>query len=198
MSRGDPDRFYLVRHGVTIANLGRERMARENEPLLPAGREQARMLAGRVGALGIESIWTSPLDRARETAEIVADACGLPLEIAAGLREIGSGRWVEPEPGEPAREVTSADEDVVEDMDHATARVRSALERIMGHGRPFLGVTHLGAIRIARILRCDAPWESFGDFTPDNCQVARFQRDGSADRADEDAVRSATWEVHLE
>ena len=197
MSQGDLDRFFLVRHGVTIANLGRERMARENEPLLPAGREQARMLAGRVGDLGIETVWTSPLDRAKETAEIVAAACGLPLEVAAGLREIGSGRWVEPEPGEPAREVTDQDEDVVENMDHATERVRSALERIMSQGRPFLGVTHLGAIRIARILLCGAPWESFGDFTPDNCQLARFKRDATGGTTD-DAARFSTWEVHLE
>ena len=144
------------------------------------------MLAGRVGNLSIEAVWTSPLDRARETAEIVAQACGLPLEVSAGLREIGSGRWVDPEPGEPAREITESGEDVVENMDAATERVRVALERILGQGRTFLGVTHLGAIRIARVLLCDAPWDSFGEFTPDNCQLARFQRDGG------------TWEVHLE
>lgn len=165
-------RFYLARHGVTIVNVLRERRAGEDEPLLPAGREQARMLAGRVRELDIEKVWTSPLRRARGAAEVVAEACGLPLEVAPGLREIGAHD-------------EAADGDR-EDFDDAVARVGETLERIIGQGRVFLGVTHVGAMRIARVLLCGASWDTFEDFSPDHCQLVSFRRSGHA------------WEVHVE
>lgn len=183
-----PDRFYLARHGVTVANLGRARAARENEPLLPLGREQARSLAEEVRGLGVATIWTSPLDRARETADIIATACDLPMSVTAGLREIGSGRWIDLGSEEQVQEtgvrVTGSSievdlEDLAtteEDMDSATERVRTTLERILSRGEPFLGITHLGPLRIARILWGDEPWETFGDFWPGNCQLVRFHR----------------------
>jgi broad specificity phosphatase PhoE len=163
---------------VTIVNLLRERGANENEALLPAGREQARMLAGRVGELGIERIWTSPLHRAREVAEIVAQACDLPLEVASGLREIDVREKVA---GAPDSE-TGPDET----FEAALERVGSTLEQLRRGNGAFLGVTHMGTIRAARILLCGGPREGFEDFTVEHCQLIRFQQNGEL------------WEVHAE
>lgn len=187
MSDAGLDRFYLARHGVTIVNLLRERGPGENEPLLPAGREQARKLAGQVGSLGIERIWTSPLHRARESAEIVAEACGLPLEVAPGLREIGAYDDRRDAEASEANGVDSEGEDGEgEAFDDAVDRVRETLERIVDRGEVFLGVTHVGPMRIAKVLLCNGSWDDFWDFTPENCQLAAFRRNGGA------------WEVHVE
>lgn len=166
MIEPDPIQFYLTRHGLTEANLGRDRAAWQNEPLLPEGREQARRMAEKARSLGIRKVWTSPLDRARETAEIVASACGVPLEIDAGLREIGSGHWV----GEPDGDGGQ------EEMEAATRRVRSTIERFLAEGDRFLAVTHLGPIRIASIVFGGEEWDRFREIFPDNCALLEFRR----------------------
>jgi broad specificity phosphatase PhoE len=59
------------------------------------GRAQAEALARRfaVGEPAVEAVWTSPLDRARETAEPIAARLGLPVRISDALCEIDFGAW---------------------------------------------------------------------------------------------------------
>jgi broad specificity phosphatase PhoE len=58
-----------------------------------AGRRQAEALARRFGDAAVEAVWTSPLDRARETAEPIAGRLGLPVRTSDGLAEIDFGAW---------------------------------------------------------------------------------------------------------
>jgi broad specificity phosphatase PhoE len=57
---------WLVRHGDCYDGI-----AGEDPALSPQGREQARRLAGRVRRLRVDAVYTSPLRRARETAEAI-------------------------------------------------------------------------------------------------------------------------------
>jgi phosphohistidine phosphatase len=68
-------RLYLVRHAKAASGV-----PDELRPLTPEGREQARKLGKRLAGKRIEAIVTSPLLRARETAELLAKACGLEAE----------------------------------------------------------------------------------------------------------------------
>ena len=68
-------RLYLVRHAKAAPG-----DPDELRPLTAEGREQARLLAGRLAAEQPEAVVTSPLLRARETAELLARACGLQAE----------------------------------------------------------------------------------------------------------------------
>jgi probable phosphoglycerate mutase len=61
------------------------------------GRAQAEALAQRLVSVEIEAIYTSPLERTRETAEIVAAPHELPVITRDGLGEVRFGRWT----GEP-------------------------------------------------------------------------------------------------
>ncbi len=65
-------RLYLVRHAKAAPG-----DPDELRPLTPEGREQARLLAERLAAETIDAVVTSPLLRARETAEVLGRACGL-------------------------------------------------------------------------------------------------------------------------
>ena len=84
--------IYLARHG-SHAEVGTVLSGRSAIPLSDAGRAEARRLAGRLDGMGIARIHSSPTARARETAAIVAERLGLPVEIADALDEIDFGAW---------------------------------------------------------------------------------------------------------
>jgi broad specificity phosphatase PhoE len=83
---------YLVRHGENPANLTREFSHRRVDyALTPRGVEQARRTAHFFRDRRVDAIYTSPLRRARETAEIIAAPHGLPVWVIEGFREINVG-----------------------------------------------------------------------------------------------------------
>ena len=57
------------------------------------GREQARELAGRLATTELDAVYSSDLQRARETAAIVAELHGLPVRELSDLREVDVGSW---------------------------------------------------------------------------------------------------------
>ena len=85
--------LFLVRHGQTDWNAQRRWQGHADPPLNDAGRAEARALAKRLAGTGLKRVYASDLARARETAEIVGAALGLPVEIDARLREVDVGEW---------------------------------------------------------------------------------------------------------
>jgi broad specificity phosphatase PhoE len=84
--------FYIARHGETDWNRQGRWQGQTDIPLNDAGREQARSLGQRLGALGITHVHSSDLSRARETGEIVAGELGTRFSGAhPGLRERNFG-----------------------------------------------------------------------------------------------------------
>jgi probable phosphoglycerate mutase len=83
----------LARHGETDWNRENRFQGHADPPLNELGRRQSAQLAGIIGEEGIERIYTSPLRRASETAEIVAEKLGLAVEPVEALREIDVGSW---------------------------------------------------------------------------------------------------------
>jgi probable phosphoglycerate mutase len=57
------------------------------------GRTQAQALAQRLTPVEIEAVYTSPLERTLETAEIIAAPHGLPVVVRERLGEVDFGRW---------------------------------------------------------------------------------------------------------
>ena len=90
------DKVFIARHGETASNLQAVYAGRSAEPLTTAGREQAQRLAEALRGATVQRVWTSPLVRAMQTAEIVA--LGIGLDAAAvtpqeSLLEMGLGPW---------------------------------------------------------------------------------------------------------
>ena len=82
--------IYLIRHGETPGN--RERRVQVPEtPLSERGLAQAERLGRRLQGLGIARLLSSDLARARMTAEAVAAATGLPLELDPVYQERNFG-----------------------------------------------------------------------------------------------------------
>lgn len=86
-------RFLLIRHAAndTIGKSFAGRMA--GVSLNEAGTEQAHRLAERLAAVPIAAIYTSPLQRAVETARPLSERLGLELSLLDGLSEIDCGDW---------------------------------------------------------------------------------------------------------
>lgn len=87
----------LVRHGESVSNVEGRVQGQEDVALSDRGQMQAEAVAAwsrtEFGDARppIEEIWSSPLVRARETAERIATALGLPLQVDDRLRELHAG-----------------------------------------------------------------------------------------------------------
>ncbi len=90
-----PTRLILVRHGETRYTAERRYSGRGDVSLSPRGERQARAAAGRVGALAadVAAIVTSPLTRARQTADALADRYRRRPVVEADLVECDFGEW---------------------------------------------------------------------------------------------------------
>jgi broad specificity phosphatase PhoE len=87
-------RVILVRHGQTAWNRSERFRGREDLPLDAVGRRQAAAAGRYIGARwSPAAIYCSPLKRAVETAQAIADACHLPVQSHADLIDIDYGRW---------------------------------------------------------------------------------------------------------
>jgi probable phosphoglycerate mutase len=84
--------FHLLRHGEP-AIFGRLNGRLPGVGLSEKGRAEAAMQAGRLAGEKIEVIYSSPMQRTRETAEILADRLGLPIRYREDVIEIDYGEW---------------------------------------------------------------------------------------------------------
>jgi len=87
-------RLLLIRHGANDAH--KEGILTGWTPgvhLNQEGRAQAEALAQRLASTEIEAVYSSPLERTLETAEIVAAPHNLPVVVREGLGEVRLGRW---------------------------------------------------------------------------------------------------------
>jgi broad specificity phosphatase PhoE len=83
----------LIRHG-TGDHIGQRIAGRAPGVHLNAlGRLEVRRLAQALGGLGVEAIYSAPLERAVETAAALAEQFGLPVRPAPGLDELDFGQW---------------------------------------------------------------------------------------------------------
>ena len=92
--------IYLVLHGETEWNRQRRFQGRLDSPLTPYGLEQARRVGSTLGRLikdpAMCRLMSSPLGRARQTAEIICAALGVSsvqLALDPRLMEIDLGSW---------------------------------------------------------------------------------------------------------
>ena len=86
-------RIFLVRHGATVLTAEDRFAGATDVQLSDEGREQIRHLARRLRGQAVSAIYASPLGRTVETARILAEQHGIPVQTRDGLREISHGHW---------------------------------------------------------------------------------------------------------
>jgi probable phosphoglycerate mutase len=86
-------RFLLIRHATTDS-VGKRLSGRTpGVPLNAEGQEQARELAARLAGLPVAAVYSSPIERAVQTAEPVAQQLGKEIIISDDFLEIDFGKW---------------------------------------------------------------------------------------------------------
>jgi probable phosphoglycerate mutase len=91
---GSPTRLLMLRHGQTEYSAQRRYSGRGDLPLTELGERQAAAAAARLSRIdGVAAVVSSPLLRARQTAQPVADALDVPLSVHEGLVETDFGAW---------------------------------------------------------------------------------------------------------
>jgi probable phosphoglycerate mutase len=144
--------FWFLRHGETDWNAQNLSQGAVDIPLNAKGLEQARAAALKLTGRGIAAIVSSPVPRARVTAEIVGAALALPVTFDDDLREASYGvregqpmaewfqEWVDgvstPDQGEPFADLL--------------VRAVAAINRCLAQPAPVLVVAHGGLFRAIR------------------------------------------------
>lgn len=167
-------RLLLVRHAVTDWNRDGRFQGHLDPPLSDAGREQARLLADRLAVdarLRPTRVVASSLQRARQTAEIIAAACDAQLGVDPRLMEIGQGAWEGRTHAELAitdgrryaawqRMSGARQPPGAEALDAVRTRMAEAMKELLADAEwPACIVSHGGALRLlaGRLLRLRAP-----------------------------------------
>lgn len=158
-------RLILVRHGATAWNAEERYQGQADVPLGEIGRRQAVALGRRLARKEIDAIYASDLQRAWETATVIAARHDLPVCSEPRLREIDFGAWEGLTYGEirqrtpQALAAWEADPQSVtppggESLGQVAARVQAVLDDVARthRGQTVLLVAHGGSLQVLLCL----------------------------------------------
>lgn len=162
--------FYFLRHGLTAANLQDVTCGGDWDiPLHPQGVRQAEALKAQFRLLvpEVERVVSSPMLRARETAETMIEGTDHAIEIEEDLREWRLGTWERAPWAEvKPRMVAHADPPEGETAKEFTRRIVHAVSRVLTRDAATPLVVSHGAVAhvLFKVLELDTTFI-------DNCQI---------------------------
>lgn len=182
--------WYLVRHGETDYNKKALMQGQTNIPLNETGRHQARDAAEALRSLSLsfDHVYSSPLDRALETAEILSAKPRTEFHIDKRLEELGFGVLegtsfrVDPAPEvyilnqDPASYIPPENGESLEEL---YARTHGFLEELKTKGPEgnILIVTHGAAMRSMLQTLTGMDVSDFWKIRIGNCDILHFRNE---------------------
>ncbi|MBB6629221.1 histidine phosphatase family protein [Nocardioides sp. KIGAM211] len=193
-----PARLVLARHGE--AEYETDLVTDDGGSLSAAGRQQARALGESLRGERVARVWTSPLSRAVQTAELAAGVLGTDVVVRNGLREYGVGSLAGTDGDEGAtigpvfRAWAEGDDTAAIDggevVGDIVARVHAVLREVADahRGETALVVSHGGAILASVPGLVGAPRLSSYDLVLPNCGFVVLE-------ADDEGWRLVRWDA---
>lgn len=176
-----------MRHGETDWNAtGRVQGHDDSARLTPRGAHQVERVATLLAGKDIECVYSSDLQRARQSASVIAEATNAPVVIDRRLRERGFGQLeggstagLDPAvTGITGRRITDIHCHPVggESLDQLYQRCRGFVDQLhsLGHGRDIVVVAHGGSIRLIRAAWADAAPDRLAWSPVDNAALFRL------------------------
>jgi probable phosphoglycerate mutase len=166
--------FVMIRHayfdGLGICIAGRQPGVHLNQE----GVAQARAMAARLSGIFCDAIYSSPMERAQETARVIAEALNMDYQTNEGLNEIDYGEWT----GKTFRELDALPEwrrynscretaqiPAGEGMIGLRRRLHQTLEQLRSvHGGLVVLVSHADCIRAIGAQYSGASLDTFQKF----------------------------------
>lgn len=192
-------RVILVRHGRTAWNdpdLQTQRFRGTTDvPLTGQGLEQAQITARRLAHGPVTAFYSSPLQRAARTAEILAQPHGLTPQLVPGLSSMSYGQWAGLTHREVARrwpdlydrwnqnpfDVAVPDGENLRDLvQRAFAALKDILDR-HAQGESVVIVSHQVVTRALICAMAGLPDSSWWSFAQDLCNLSCFDYDPASD-----------------
>jgi len=179
--------LYLIRHAATANNEQRppRLQGRRTDPgLSERGHEQARATAAWLDGARLDAVYSSPLLRARQTAEAIARPHGLSVETVDDLIEVDVGDWE----GRPWDEIERTSPEAYrlfmadacinpylggESLGTVQARAVPAIGQLMAAntGRVIAAVAHNCVNRTYLAHLLDMPLAKYRSIPQDNCSI---------------------------
>ena len=181
-----PTTIYFIRHGETILTPTRKFSGTGSlDPELTAdGLAQAARVAAEVAKLKPEVLISSPLQRARQTADAIAATTGLEVIEDKDWYELSFGSW----DGKSIEEVKAENPDDYqawlnsssyrpgggESYDEARIRVEAAMEKVVAEypGKNVVVVTHNGVIKSAANIAIGGPNDGVFHMDATPCSIS--------------------------
>lgn len=180
--------LWFVRHGQSEGNvLNAECLVMNDTLITPQGIKEADAIAKylKENNIRVTDIYTSPLGRSHQTAEVVAQELGLPVKVKEGLRERNWGMW-----GNQTWNNVSSKLDKLtiggrytfmpeggESWQQMEERLFAALEEIAEEnesGEDILIVTHRGCLRAMLPILARATKDKHEDFSVETGSLSKF------------------------
>ena len=89
--KSEPMRLFLIRHAESQGNYEGRLQGRKDFPLTERGKRQAEALASRLAAMSVAAVYSSPIQRARETALAVGERAALAVALDPRVQEYDFG-----------------------------------------------------------------------------------------------------------
>lgn len=193
-------RFLLVRHGETLWNKTYKYQGQVDVPLNETGIKQAYCISERLKNIDIDFVYSSNLNRAINTAKIIAKPHGLKVIPTKEMRELSFGKWEgftakeieEQWPGELERwrqDPFKRKPPGGENLEELFFRTSNFLKKVANKHpeKRIVIVTHAGTIRAILAVLLNLKVEMFWKFKISNASLTIIKYDGEADLGKSDA-----------
>ncbi len=190
-----PTRLYLLRHGLTVHTPERRFSGRNDLALTEDGGTQITAAATRLAARGsITALVSSPLRRTRDSAQIVADALHLPVDVDDDLIELDFGSlegltWSQARSSYPDQLSTFlSSADIPASGGESVSHVRTRMDRFLARvrteheGRDVAVLTHMMPIKVLLCMALDVPLSTVHRIflAPASLSIVEWYADGRA------------------
>ena len=179
--------LYVTRHGETDYNAARRYCGRTDVPLNDTGIAQAHELAERLQGMKFDAVVSSPMLRARQTADIVCAALKIMYSVYEQFAERNMGVYEGLTPKEAQerfpelwdRQCTRKADDAPdggETLNQACGRIDGGLDRLRQdyRGKSVLLICHGFAARAVRRYCLNLTFDEMASFFLGNCEVINY------------------------
>lgn len=173
--------IYIARHGQTQWNVEKRICGHADIPLTDRGYQQAKELANKVSQLEkpVTKIICSPLVRAKETAQIIAEINHLPIEIDWRLIEMNFGKfdglYINTPEFQQARVEFSLPFEQGESILDVAGRVYPLLDELSQYDDTVLLVCHNALLRVIDNYFNGKSMKEFLNFNCSNTELRKYE-----------------------